>query len=67
MKKERKLSLGLKKTRISQLNRIKGKGGVTSVDFLCQISEFCVDSELCTDPAINCKTFVTGTDSGERC
>lgn len=68
MKKERKLNLVLKKVCVSKLNAMTGKGGVSSVDFLCQISvDACPDSELCTVPGVNCKTFITASDSVERC
>ncbi|KAB8151577.1 hypothetical protein EZY14_017945 [Kordia sp. TARA_039_SRF] len=67
MKKERKLQLALKKVSISKLQAVIGKGGVTTLDLPCPVSENCVNSEICTNPKVDCKTFLTVLDSQERC
>ncbi|PTX61130.1 hypothetical protein C8N46_105287 [Kordia periserrulae] len=67
MKKERKLQLTLKKVSISKLQTVIGKGLVTSIDLPCAVSENCIVSVICSDPNADCKTFLTVSDSQERC
>ncbi|MEM6687457.1 MAG: hypothetical protein AAF617_16885 [Bacteroidota bacterium] len=67
MKKERKVSLVFKKVSISKLDTIVGQGGKVSIDLPCAITAHCGDSEMCTIPGVDCKTFVTANDSDERC
>lgn len=62
MKKQTKLGLEIKKVSISNLNAIKGGDPQTSFDLPCAYSMICTQTD-----DDECKTFVTGTDSGERC
>lgn len=63
MKKKRKLGLAIKKVSISNLSAVKGGSERrTSFDLPCALSMICT---LTDDD--ECKTFVTGTDSDERC
>ena len=65
MKKERKLKLEVNKVSVSNLNTTFGGGGtdlIPSLNFLCVIT-----TEPHSIPGENCKTFLTATDSGERC
>ncbi|EDP95494.1 hypothetical protein U8527_17535 [Kordia algicida OT-1] len=64
MKKERKLKLEVNKVSVSNLNNTLGGGSdlVSSVNFPCVIT-----TVRHTIPGLNCKTFLTASDSAERC
>ncbi|WP_298514013.1 hypothetical protein [uncultured Kordia sp.] len=61
MKKKTNLSLEIKKVSISKLNSVKGGDPVMSVDLPC------IYTEYCSIAGVNCKTFLTASDSIERC
>ncbi|MFK7750651.1 MAG: hypothetical protein AB8B65_19830 [Kordia sp.] len=65
MKTQKQVNLQVKKVSISKLNNLIGKGGtdlIPSVNFLCVIT-----TEPHSIPGQNCKTFLTASDSAERC
>ncbi|WP_298514010.1 hypothetical protein [uncultured Kordia sp.] len=62
MKKKRTVGLEIKKVSISKLNDIKGGDPVTSFDLPCAYSTICTQTD-----DDECKTFLTATDSIERC
>ena len=62
MKKKRELGLVIKKVSISKLNDVQGGNPRTSFDLPCVNTLICsmLDEDLC-------QTFLTATDSAERC
>jgi hypothetical protein len=62
MKKKRKLRLEVKKVSISKLNDIKGGDLRTSFDLPCAHTTICTQTD-----DDECKTYLTATDSAERC
>ena len=62
MKKKRKLRLEVKKVNISKLSEIKGGDLRISFDLPCAQTVICTQTD-----DDECKTYLTATDSAERC